>query len=134
MFLSYQMDFPASFDAIDVPPRFLGVVPLAAPQSASEEAFLAGFLGLPSREDILRVNLPLVAGPTFSPAYVLLVHRRSRSVVVSFRGTTRVQDVLTDLTCQHEDFTFPGACAASKVHKGFLMSARRLAEELYPGK
>ena len=90
MFLANCLSGPL-FKATDFPPRLLGVVPMTAPQSATEEDFLAGFLGLPSRADVLRVNLPLVAGQAFSPAYALLLHRPSRSVVVSFRGTTRVQ-------------------------------------------
>ena len=120
--------------------KLLGVVPLTSPQCASEEEFIARFLDLPAPDHVLKVNLPLVTGKTFCPGYVVLLHHRSRSVVISFRGTTRVQDVLTDLTCQHVDFTFPSPCEAhvysiciSKVHEGFLKSARRFAEELYAG-
>ena len=114
--------------------KFLGVVPLTSPQFATEEEFITKFLDLPSQDNVLKVNLPLVTGETFSPGYVVLLHHRSRSVVISFRGTTRVQDVLTDLTCQHVDFTFPIPCeGVSKVHEGFLKSARRIAEELYAG-
>ena len=117
--------------------RLLGVVPLASPQSATEEEFIAGFLGLPSPADVLRADLPLVAGSAFRPGHALLLHRRARSVVLAFRGTTRLQDVLTDLTCRHAEFAFPAPCdgeGGSKVHEGFLKSAQRLAKELYPGK
>lgn len=114
--------------------RFFGVVPLTSPQYASEEKFIAKFLDLPSPDHVLKVNLPLVTGKAFSPGYVVFLHHRSRTVVISFRGTTRIQDVLTDLTCQHVDFTFPIPCeGVSKVHEGFLKSARRFAEELYAG-
>ena len=119
-----------------MPPfRLLGAVPLASPQYATEEEFIAGFLGLPSPADVLRADLPLVAGAAFRPGHALLLHRRARSVVLAFRGTTRLQDVLTDLTCRHVDFAFPAPCeGGSKVHEGFLKSAQRLAKELYPGK
>ena len=120
-----------------MPPfRLLGAVPLVSPQYATEEEFIAGFLGLPSPEDVLRADLPLVTGEAFRPGHVLLLHRRARSVVLAFRGTTRLQDVLTDLTCRHVDFAFPAPCGegGSKVHAGFLKSAQRLAKELYPGR
>ena len=113
-------------------------MPLASPQYATEEEFIAGFIGLPSPDHVLRVDLPLVTGEAFRPGHALLLHRRARSVVLAFRGTTRLQDVLTDLTCRHADFAFPAPCegegGGSKVHEGFLKSAQRLAKELYPGK
>ena len=114
--------------------KFLGLVPLTSPQFATEEEFNAKFMDLPSSDHVLKVNLPLVTGKTFSPGFVVFLHHRSRSVVISFRGTARVQDVIADLMCQHVNFTFPIPCEGeSKVHEGFLKSARRIAEELYAG-
>jgi hypothetical protein len=61
--------------------------------------------------------------------HVPLVHfvsldHASRAVVLSCRGTLGFEDVLTDLSCEYDDFIWRGR--AYRVHKGMLASARRL--------
>lgn len=68
------------------------------------------------------------------PAHYVGIHHERKLVVVSFRGTMQPQDVITDLVCEQEDFSF--VCSKSeenvtgKAHRGFLRAAEGLSKEL----
>ncbi|KAJ1886480.1 hypothetical protein LPJ81_006696 [Coemansia sp. IMI 209127] len=83
-------------------------------------------------EDIRNTELNttwLTALPAFSRGYIG-IDRRRRHVVVAFRGTTHVMDVLTD--AQLVQAQWPAGVNGSKVHVGFLaayISARAVVQD-----
>jgi len=90
-----------------------------------------------SREDVL---LYKSEGEIYCPGYWIGVHHGERAVVVSFRGTMRAQDVLTDLVCQPTTFWPPTRARGTpthdplpgQAHEGFLSASLRLDERLAP--
>eukprot|EP00516_Mucochytrium_quahogii_P000822 CAMPEP_0203763376 /NCGR_PEP_ID=MMETSP0098-20131031/16094_1 /ASSEMBLY_ACC=CAM_ASM_000208 /TAXON_ID=96639 /ORGANISM=" , Strain NY0313808BC1" /LENGTH=535 /DNA_ID=CAMNT_0050658131 /DNA_START=1211 /DNA_END=2818 /DNA_ORIENTATION=- len=73
-------------------------------------------------------------GEMYRPGHYVAINHAHKHVVVSIRGTMRLQDVLVDLVCEQEEFTsiYDGdEVANGKVHKGFLRSAQRLANDLH---
>ena len=67
----------------------------------------------------------------YQPGHLVLVDRRSEAIVVTIRGSVRLQDVLTDLVCDHA--TVEGSPLGSgTAHAGMLKAAQRLLAALRP--
>lgn len=66
-------------------------------------------------------------GRMYCPGYMVVADSKRSQVVVSLRGTTRLQDVLTDLNCDHGPYE-PGygAVPGGEVHTGMQTAATRL--------
>uniref|UniRef100_UPI00358FED08 diacylglycerol lipase-beta-like n=1 Tax=Myxine glutinosa TaxID=7769 RepID=UPI00358FED08 len=63
------------------------------------------------------------------PFYVALDHK-SKSVVVAVRGTLSLQDVLTDLSTDHEDVEIDGVPEGGSAHRGIMRAAQYVQERL----
>uniref|UniRef100_A0A8C4QS33 sn-1-specific diacylglycerol lipase n=1 Tax=Eptatretus burgeri TaxID=7764 RepID=A0A8C4QS33_EPTBU len=61
------------------------------------------------------------------PFYVALDHK-SKSVVVAVRGTLSLQDVLTDLSTDHEDVETDGVPEGCFAHRGIMRAAQYVKE------
>ncbi|KAJ9467681.1 Lipase [Diplonema papillatum] len=66
---------------------------------------------------------------SFSP-YIVLVDHEDRSVVVSFRGTLSLQDVVTDVRAHGEALLDDNGSTRGHVHKGILKVARNLKNDI----
>jgi hypothetical protein len=66
----------------------------------------------------------------YDPSYFVVLDRRNRAVVVTFRGTISIQDALTDLVCDHEPYEVFGT--KGFMHTGFRKAAKTLANQLEP--
>ena len=67
---------------------------------------------------------------TYDPSYFIAIDRPNNAVLVSFRGTNSVSDLLVDLICDHLPYEIFGT--KGFVHKGFIESVKRLSPRLEP--
>ncbi|KAK7207759.1 hypothetical protein BZA70DRAFT_272146 [Myxozyma melibiosi] len=58
--------------------------------------------------------------------HFVAVDHQNKTVVLTIRGTLGLEDVLTDLTCEYEDFEWRGK--TYKAHTGMLKSALQLTQ------
>jgi hypothetical protein len=82
-------------------------------------------------------------GEMYSPAHFVALDREHSAVTVAIRGSMCLSDVLVDLVCESVPFAVPlepecqhGAgpvpLLEGKAHRGFLIAAHRLAQQLEP--
>ena len=62
------------------------------------------------------------------PGHYVAVHHGLGHIVVAFRGTSSMNDVVTDLLCDNVPYTWPGSTA----HDGMAHAARSLFDDLSP--
>eukprot|EP00494_Astrolonche_serrata_P015503 UN15654 len=62
----------------------------------------------------------------YRPVYSIMLDNKKKSIVVTLRGTMFLEDTLTDLVCDSENFVFDidGKKFKGSVHKGFLQCHR----------
>ncbi|CAJ0760705.1 9645_t:CDS:2, partial [Entrophospora sp. SA101] len=63
----------------------------------------------------------------YHPTYFIIRDRTTSSIILAFRGTMSVNDLIIDLTCDYEDFQLPHDNKTYKVHKGIYKVAKTLA-------
>nr|CAG8496412.1 10101_t:CDS:2 [Entrophospora candida]CAG8504082.1 14727_t:CDS:2 [Entrophospora candida] len=63
----------------------------------------------------------------YHPTYFIIRDRTTSSIILAFRGTMSVNDLIIDLTCDYEDFQLPHDNKTYKVHKGIYKVAKKLA-------
>eukprot|EP00035_Acanthoeca_spectabilis_P006425 m.124400 g.124400 ORF g.124400 m.124400 type:complete len:395 (-) comp13499_c0_seq4:2793-3977(-) len=102
--------------------KFLRLIPIAG---AAVENDLAVVRSVTGGATVLRSEW---AGSTYRPGYLLLLDEPGQAVVLSFRGTLRIHDVLTDLVCKQEPLQIGDTIGAA--HGGMLKAAQRLLDEL----
>jgi len=91
---------------------------------------LTGAKSDPNKE-VLRSNFRSnFLGSVFKPGYFLLVDHESKEVILSVRGSFRLQDVVTDLVCEDVEFSAPSEAAAMAEFKKASEKANELEAKL----
>ena len=116
-------------DTSDVSPGILGHVKYysefafnvydAAKLPESQFAGIAETMSL-AEEDVITCELQDDEGEGICPKFVFFVDHRSKSIVLTVRGTKSLRDALLDMVC--DDAPFLGGSA----HSGILKGARRV--------
>jgi len=105
--------------------KFLGLLPVMGPAVTDDAAVLETLTG--GAEVVLA---DWAGGSVYRPGHALLVDAPGNAVVLVFRGTLGIHDVLTDLVCQQRPVEIGGV--AGEAHGGMLEATRRLVQELRP--
>mmetsp|Transcript_15599 Transcript_15599/g.30185 ORF Transcript_15599/g.30185 Transcript_15599/m.30185 type:complete len:509 (+) Transcript_15599:106-1632(+) len=69
----------------------------------------------------------------FRPGHYVCIDHATQSIVVTIRGTMRLQDVVTDLCCEETPFSIiddDGKTLSGSVHSGFLLAAENIQAEV----
>ncbi|KAK2746522.1 hypothetical protein FQN57_003148 [Myotisia sp. PD_48] len=104
------------------------------PMAHYEHSSFSDHTGLPASTILLSsfvdpAGCPSSTGKSdegFPLVHYLSLDHESKAAVLTLRGTWGFQDILTDMTCDYDDLHWMGQ--TYQVHKGMLISARRLLE------
>jgi pimeloyl-ACP methyl ester carboxylesterase len=114
--------------------RVLGILPPASQSSPLGQA--SGWTDVSALQTLTGVGEAdiLVASwssRAFTPGHLLVADHASRAVVLAFRGSSSIHDILTDLVCEHAHFE-DALGRSGEAHAGMLKAARRLLHTLRP--
>jgi len=93
----------------------------------SLEETIARYTGLKTANDIVRID---ESQREALPSYYIALDHSEKNIVVCFRGTLTLQDVLLDLVCEHR--AIPNGRKTATVHGGMWDAATKLATLLRP--
>ena len=73
-------------------------------------------------DDVKKIHLP-VLNAVSSPGYFIAVDDRSRNIVIAVRGTSTINDAITDIVCENEPFL------TGSAHNGMIAAAKSIFDE-----